>query len=219
MKKTGFITRIHKGLRVWLFEAGTLTQQTDFTDREEGRKTVSELQELLRALGRKSLLEEQQFLPALALHAPYVLSIVEEENKQVRDLSTRLSRCLQNYMQPGTNGHYQVAGLSIQQTYMEFLSFMLIYMNRQESLFQGLNYQDEAIESANLVSLTEDHRMEFAIWIVKGMNNREFSDWLESETEGSLAWKRKVLGTLSPERLQAVGLDFELRVRTSMAAA
>jgi hypothetical protein len=36
MKKTGFITRVNKGLRVWLFEAGTYVQQTDFTNREEG---------------------------------------------------------------------------------------------------------------------------------------------------------------------------------------
>ena len=206
MKKTGFITRIHKGLRVWLFEAGTLTQQTDFTDREEGRKTVSELQELLRALGRKSLLEEQQFLPALALHAPYVLSIVEEENKQVRDLSTRLSRCLQNYMQPGTNGHYQVAGLSIQQTYMEFLSFMLIYMNRQESLFNGLVSLDDA---TSLILESEDsHALEYFDWTLKGMNSREIAEWLDADSEESYDKKRSLLGTLSPERLQAAGVDF-----------
>ncbi|MGL6268428.1 MAG: hypothetical protein ACRC2O_10905 [Chitinophagaceae bacterium] len=36
-------------------------------------------------------------------------------------------------MHPEIIRHYQVAGLSIQQMDMLFLSFMLIYMNRQES--------------------------------------------------------------------------------------
>ncbi len=144
MKKTGFITRVNKGLRVWLFEAGTQIQETDFTDREEGRKAVSELEQLLKALGRKLLLEEQHFLPALALHAPFILSHVEEENKQVKNLYAGLSSCMQNYLQAGTSGHYQLAGLSIQQMYMELLSYMLIYMNRQESLFNGLVSLDDA---------------------------------------------------------------------------
>lgn len=144
MKKTGFITKVNKGLRVWLFEAGTQVQQTDFTDREEGRSAVLELQQLLKVLGRKSLLEEQHFLPAIAVHAPFVLSLVEEDNKQVKNLYARLTRCMQNYLQPGTYGHYQLAGLSIQQMYMEFLSYMLIYMNRQESLFNGHESFDDA---------------------------------------------------------------------------
>ena len=219
MKKTGIINRVHKGFRVWLFETGTLVQQTDFTHVMQGRKTVSALFHLLKSLDRKSFLEEHYFLPALAIQAPFTLSLVEDDHKKLKELSFRLTRTLESYLLPGTEGHYRATGLCIQESYMDFLSQVLIYMNRQESLFQGLISQDEAIESANLVSLTEDHRMEFAAWILKGMNNREFSDWLESETEGSLAWKRKVLGTLSPERLQALGLDFELRVRTSIAAA
>lgn len=144
MKKTGFFTRVNKGLRVWLFEAGIQVQQTDFTDKEEGEKAILELQHLLRSIGRKSLLEEQHFLPALALHTPFVLSQVEEDNKQLKMLSAQLSRCVQNYLQPGTYGHYQLAGLSIQQMYMAFLSFILIYMNRQESLFNGHESFDDA---------------------------------------------------------------------------
>ena len=112
MKRTGIINRVNKGLRVWLFEAGTLAQQTDFTCIAEGRKTVLELSQLLKALGRKSLLEEQYFLPALALQAPYVLSLMEEENNQVKDHYLRLARSLENYLQPGTDGHYRATGLS-----------------------------------------------------------------------------------------------------------
>jgi len=217
MKKTGFITRIHKGLRVWLFEAGTLAEQTDFTDREEGRKTVSELQQLLKALERKSLLEEQHFLPALALQAPYVLSLVEEEKKQAKDLLARLSRCLQNYLQPGTNGHYQLAGLSIQQTYMEFLSFMLIYMNRQESLFNGLVSFDNA--SSLIMESEENSGEEFFSWMLKGMNNREIAEWLENDSTLSYNKKKALLGTLSPERLQAAGVESDFRTKGVLFAA
>jgi hypothetical protein len=217
MKKTGFINRVHKGLRVWLFEAGTTAQQTDFTNIEEGRKTVLELQHLLKALGRKSLMEEQHFLPALALQAPYVLSLVEEEKNQVKDLSARLSRCLQNYLQPGTSGHYRSAGLSIQETYMEFLSFMLIYMNRQESLFNGLVSFDNA--SSLIMESEENSGWEFFSLMLKGMNNREIAEWLENDSALSYNKKRSLLGTLSPERLQAAGVESDFRTKGVLFAA
>jgi hypothetical protein len=217
MKKTGLINRVHKGLRVWLFEMGTMAQQTDFSNTEEGRKTVSELQQILKAFGRKSLLEEQYFLPALALQAPYVLSLVEEEKKQVKELSARLARCLQNYVQPGTSGHYQLAGLSIQQTYMEFLSFMLIYMNRQESLFNGLVSFDNA--SSLIMESDENGGWEFFSWMLKGMNNREIAEWLENDSALSYNKKRALLGTLSPERLQAAGVESDFRTKGVLFAA
>lgn len=201
------ITRVNKGLRVWLFEGGTQVQQTDFNCYSEGRKTVADLFQLLKTLERKSFLEEQYFLPAVSLRAPYVLSLMEEEKRQVKEQTVRLTRSLENYLQPGTDGHYRVTGICIQQTYMEFLSQMLIYLNRQESLFNGLDTLDHGMDSANRMSLAEDHAMEFATWMLKGMNNREIFDWLESDLDGSLTSKKRILETLSPERLQAAGLN------------
>ena len=87
MKRTGMITRVNKGLRVWLFEGGTLTQQTDFSSVSEGRKTIAELFQLMKTLERKSFLEEQYFFPSLSLRAPYVISLLEEEKKQAEKAS------------------------------------------------------------------------------------------------------------------------------------
>jgi hypothetical protein len=120
-------------------------------------------------------------------------------------------------MQPGTNGHYQLAGLSIQQTYMEFLSFMLIYMNRQESLFNGLVYLDDA---NSLFLDSEDGRaLEFYAWILKGMNIREITEWLDSESDRSTNKWKTLLGTLSPERLQAAGVGFDFHSKKNLFAA
>ena len=196
MKKTGFITKVNEGLRVWLFKAGTQVQQTDFTDREEGGNAVLELQQLLKALGRKSLSEEQHFLPAIAVHAPFVLSQVEEDNKQVKNLCARLSRCMQNYLQPGTYGHYKLAGLSIQQMYMEFLSFMLIYMNRQESLFNGLVSLDDATSFMG-----------------------EMAHWLEDESLDQSYKKKTFFGGAGPQRLQAAGVKADYRLKGVLFAA
>jgi hypothetical protein len=219
MKKTGIINQVYKGLKVWLFETGTRVQQTDFTNVSEGQQMVKELQDLLKSLERKAFLEDQYFLPALALTAPYVVSIVEEEKRQVKDLSSRLNKKLEQYLLPGTTGHYSSTGHFIQQAFIEFLSYILMYMNRQESLFDGLSTQDNQTGMVSLTDLAEDHAMELAVWMLKGMNNRDISEWLESGNTGSLAWKRRILGSLSPERLHAAGHDFENRGKKSMAAA
>lgn len=219
MKKTGIINQVHKGLKVWLFETGTKIQQTDFSNVSEGQQMIKELQDLLKSLDRKAFLETQYFLPALALTAPYVVSIVEEETRQLKDLSSRLNKKLEHYLLPGTDGHYSSAGQLIQQAFIEFLSFMLMYMNRQESLFGGLGTQDNDTGMFSLNNLADAHAMELAEWMLKGMNNREISEWLESGNTGSLAWKSRILGSLSPERLRVAGLEFKLGGKKSMAAA
>ena len=180
---------------------------------------VKELQELLRSLDRKAFLENQYFLPALALTAPYIVSIVEEENKQLKDLSSRLNKKLEHYLLPGTDGHYSSSGQFIQQAFIEFLSFILMYMNRQESLFSGLGTHDNETGMFSLNNLADAHAMELAEWMLKGMNNREISEWLESGNTGTLAWKSRILGSLSPERLRVAGLEFRLRGTKSMVAA
>jgi hypothetical protein len=100
---------------------------------------------------------------------------------------------------------------------MEFLSFMLIYMNRQESLFNGL----VSLEDRSLLILEsgKDGSLEFFAWMLKGMNNREIAEWLESDSELTYNKKRSLLGTLSPERLQAAGVEFNFQSKGVLFAA
>ena len=67
------------------------------------------------------------------------------------------------------------------------------------------------------MNLKENHAMEFTQWMLKGMNSREISEWMESDSEGSYNWKRRILMSLSPERLQAAGLNIASGL--SLAAA
>ena len=219
MNKQGLIHQINKGLRVWLFSAGAQVQQTDFSCLAEGRKSVQELMRILKSLEKKSFLEDQYFLPSLSLHAPFLVSSVQADKLVVKDLSDRLNKCLENYMLPGTDAYFSKTGNCIQALFMDLVSYLLSYMNRQESLFNGLSTQMYEGGFNKLMAIAEEHAMEFSFWIMKGMNNREISEWLESGSEGSVAWKRKILGSLSPDRLSAVGIDFERRATRGFAAA
>ncbi len=179
--------RIHKGFRVWLFETGIRVQQTDFSNTDEGRKMASELQALLRTLDRKYLLETQFFFPALALQAPFSVSLLDEEKREAENHSRLLGRIIQQYFQPGTPAHISKTGIAIQEGFCKLVSFLMVYMNHQDALFRELagNKADTGYSVEDLARLLvgEGEAIEDCmLMILKGMGQRELLQWLETDT-------------------------------------
>jgi hypothetical protein len=219
MNRAALVHLINKGLRIWLFNAGAKVQQTDFSIVPEGRETAKELMHILQSLEKISFLEDQYFLPALTLHTPFIVSSVQAEKLVVKELSGRLYKCLKNYLLPGSDMYYSKTGNCIQDLYMELVSYLLLHMNRQESLFNGLRSQIYESGLNNQMAVSEEHGKEFSFWILKGMNSREISEWLESGSKDALDWKIKIWGILSPDRLSADGIDLKCRAKSGLAAA
>jgi hypothetical protein len=101
--------------------------------------------------------------------------------------------------------------------YMELLSFMLIYMNRQESLFNGLVSLDDA--TSFILESEAGHGLMFLDWMLKGMKMREMSDWPDDESGDGSDKKKTFLGGAGPERLQAAGVESDYRTKGVLFAA
>ena len=185
MKQAGLHERIHKGLRVWLFETGIRVQQTDFSEKSEGQTTAHELSELLDVLDRKFLWETQFFFPALALEAPFSISLLEEEKKEAESLVRALGRLIQQYDQPGTSAHTQKTGLAIQEAYGKLVSFLMVYMNHQDAMFRQVSGQREE-DFTNLDYITRifatggDMSEKWSLMLLRSLSFRELTHWLES---------------------------------------
>jgi hypothetical protein len=209
MKQAGMNERIHKGFRVWLFETGIRVQQTDFTNTEEGRKMASELQELLRTLDRKYLLETQFFFPALALEAPFSVSLLEEEKREAESHSRMLERLVQQYFQPGTTGHFLKTGIAIQEAFCKLVSFLMVYMNHQDALFREIAGQ-AAQKSNSLEELSELFTRAggsgdaIAVMLLKGMAVNEIRNWLDADTTGTYEQKWTLIDGLDPATRQSL---------------
>jgi hypothetical protein len=209
MKQAGMNEQIHKGFRVWLFETGIRVQQTDFTNAHEGRKMASELQALLSTLDRKYLLETQFFFPALALQAPFSVSLLDEEKREAENHSRHLGRLIQQYFQPGTQGHINKTGIAIQEGFCKLFSFLMVYMNHQDGLFRELagngfeaNYSIE--ELAKLLVDEGEHLEDTMLMLLKGMGQREILQWLKADSAGSIDTKWNLVGGLDPVARQGL---------------
>jgi hypothetical protein len=202
MKQAGINERIHKSFRVWLFETGIRVQQTDFTDPEAGRHIALELQQMVKALDRKCLLETRFFFPALALEAPFSLPMLEEQHREAQMHAHNLARLLRQYAEPGAAGHYAKTGLAIQQVYCQLLSFLMVYMNQQDSLFResgnGMENEGVSLESiADLLSCGQD-RSAWMSFLLRGMGAQEISQWLDNPSGAPISKKWAMLQTGNP---------------------
>jgi hypothetical protein len=202
MKQAGIHERIHKSFRVWLYETGIRVQQTDFTDPAAGLHITLELQQLVKALDRKCLLETRFFFPALALQAPFSLPMLEEQHREAQVHAHGLARLLQQYAEPGTPGHYAKTGLAIQQVFCQLLSFLMVYMNQQDSLFResgnGMDNDAVSLEAiADLLSGGQD-RAGWMAFLLRGMVAQEISRWLENPSGAPLSEKWAMLQAGNP---------------------
>lgn len=203
MKQAGINERIHKSFRVWLFETGIRVQQTDFTDPQAGLRITLELQQLVKALDRKCLLETRFFFPALALQAPFSLPLLEEQHREAQVHAHSLARLLQQYTEPGTAGHYTKTGLAIQQVFCQLLSFLMVYMNQQDTLFRecGNRAQKDVVcleEIADLLSIGQE-RAGWMAFLLRGMGAQEIRQWLENPEGAPLADKWAMLQSVNPD--------------------
>lgn len=185
MKQAGLHERIHKGFRVWLFETGIRVQQTDFSDKPEGQSTARELSELLDILDRKFLWETQFFFPALALEAPFSVSLLEEEKREAESLVRSLGRLVRQYQQPGTLAHTRHTGLAIQEAYHKLVSFLMVYMNHQDALFLELSGQREQGDAGlediiRTFSVSGNLAEKWGLMLLRSLSFRELVQWLES---------------------------------------
>ena len=214
MKQTGLHERIHKGFRVWLFETGIRVQQTDFSETSEGKSLTLELRELLDVLDRKFLWETQFFFPALALEAPFSISLLEEEKKEAESLVRSLGRLVLQYEQPGTPAHIQKTGMAIQEAYDKLLSFLMVYMNHQDALFRQVSGQDEAgtadlQQLVNLFSIHSEGSEKWTLMVLKSLSFRELKHWLETGGNKGNRSSRYWAERLDPDmvgRLKAAGV-------------
>ena len=209
MKQAGINERIHKGFRVWLFETGIRVQQTDFTNTGEGRKMASELQELLRTLDRKYLLETQFFFPALALQAPFSVSLLEEEKREAENHCRQLGRLIQQYFQPGTQGHITRTGIAIQEGFCKMVAFLMVYMNHQDGLFRelagnGIEADFSIEDMARLLVNDGEHLQDIMLMLLKGMGQREILQWLQADSTGTIDTKWDLIGGLEPAVRQSL---------------
>jgi hypothetical protein len=209
MKQAGMNERIHKGFRVWLFETGIRVQQTDFTNTDEGRKMASELQELLKTLDRKYLLETQFFFPALALEAPFSVSLLEEEKREAESHSRMLGRLVRQYFQPGTPGHYFKTGMAIQEAFCKMVSFLMVYMNHQDVLFREIaghakNLHFTVDELSEVLVHEGGSKDAISLMLLKAMGVNEIKQWLETDTMESNERKWALIDGLDPVFRQAL---------------
>jgi hypothetical protein len=202
MKQAGINETIHKSFRVWLFETGIRVQQTDFTAPASGRLIIPELRKMLTALDRKCFLETRFFFPALALQAPFSVTLLEDQNREVQVQAHSLGRLLGQYTEPGTTAHYAQTGQAIQDAFCRLVSQLMVYMNQQDTLFrespESADHKKASLEEIAALLSDGMDRSGWIAFLLRGMGPQEISQWLDKATDEAPAEKWAILATANP---------------------
>ena len=214
--------QIHKGLRGMLYDTALRLQRTDFTQSDEAKTAVEQLEELLYFFDEHAQNEDQFILPHVRKHNAPLIDELEKDH----DIDHRLTETLFGHIQ-----EWKVAKLSAQKeaigqriffAFNEFIAFNLYHMNKEENVLMFLlwkHYTDAQIrqmEGEILQSIPPQTLLAESRWMMRSINNREVTEWLAGIKQGAPAAVFNNFLQMAEDELPA---DRLTKVRDSLALA
>ncbi|MDF2188568.1 hypothetical protein [Paraflavitalea sp. CAU 1676] len=193
MERYNVFTRVHKGLRAFLFETAMTVQQTDFSVTEEAEAVMGRIGEALYYFNQHSLYIERLLFPYIIDHNPGLIAIFRQQYQSNVVQAQRL-RGVMNAFGHAANQQEQVAaGHPILKAYTGFLITQLDSMAREDNLLNAVlwrYYTDEelmALEKEIVTKMSPRDLATLSKWVIRGMNNAEIIEWLRTIERCSVA--------------------------------
>jgi len=186
MKRYNIFYQVHKGLRALLFETAIFLQQADFTRDEQIEEVKERMNELIHLFDGHAHTEDHFILPAIEAYEPSVVDAFEGEHKEDIQLARRLKDVLQGLLDADNDYDRIEFGKSINLLFVEFVTFNLVHMAKEESLlnkFLWRYYGDDELKQITK-DIIAKHKAEditkFNKWMLRGLNNNEIITWLSN---------------------------------------
>lgn len=185
MKRVNIFYLIHKGLRASLYHTARILQQTDFTIPAESEKAIESVKEVVFLFEEHAAKEDKFILPALTAYEPSVVDAFEQEHETdhylAEQLAARVAR-LESETNPAKRLEH---GQEINKEFVNFLSFNLHHMAKEEELLNELlwRFYDDgallAIQQEILRSIEPWVSAFFTKWVLRGISVPEIVFWLD----------------------------------------
>ena len=176
--------QVHKALRAMLYETAIELQRTDFNNEEETTLLLNEITTVLDVFDKHAYHEDHFVFAAMQEFEPSVIDSFEQEHVKDHELATSLETLINIYHSPISDEERMQLGSAMRKAFVEFLSFNLVHMAKEEDIINNLlwrYYSDEQIRSIERKLVAAQTPQSVSIvwkWMLRGLSNQEISNWL-----------------------------------------
>lgn len=177
--------KIHKGLRVMLYETATGLQRTDFNVEEEADAALKDITAVVDFFDKHAHIEDELVFPAIAQYEPSVVDVFEKEHELDHELSERLRTLVMMFNALDSDQEKIQLGSAIRRAFVEFMVFNLNHMAKEEDIINNLLWRylsDKEILAIEHTIVSRQNPVDAAIaakWMLRGMSNEEIVSWLK----------------------------------------
>jgi hypothetical protein len=175
---------VHKALRAMLYETATELQRTDFNNDEEAAALIANINLVVDSFDKHAHNEDHFVFPAVEQYDPSVVDAFEQEHVKDHELSNKLRSLIKIYHSLEMNEEKIQLGSAMRKAFVDFLSFNLVHMAKEEDIINNLlwrYYTDEqiqVIERQIIANQTPESTAVVWKWMLRGLSNQEITRWL-----------------------------------------
>ena len=176
--------QVHKALRAMLYETATELQRTDFNNEEETASLLNDITTILDVFDKHAYHEDHFVFAGIQEFEPSVIDSFEQEHVKDRELGTKLKTLIKIYHSLTGDEERMQLGSAMRKAFVEFLSFNLVHMAKEEDIINNLlwrYYTDEQIRGMERKIVAAQTPQVVSIvwkWMLRGLSNQEISGWL-----------------------------------------
>ena len=177
--------KIHKGLRVMLYETATGLQLTDFNAEHEAETAMKSITAVVDMFDKHAHLEDTLVFPAIAQYEESVVDVFSQEHVLDHELTEKLRTFVLMFNSLETDVEKKQMGSAIRKAFVEFLVFNLNHMAKEEDILNNLlwHYLSDAEIIAiehNIVSRQSPAESAAGMkWMLRGLSNEEIISWMK----------------------------------------
>jgi hypothetical protein len=126
---------LQKELRTRLYEAGLQVQVMNAGNQDQVRRTIDGICELIGFAKLTTVEEEKILFPSLAISAPFMVSLLEQDQERLHDIGEKLCILIEQWENSISTREKQRLATLIQFGYNEWMATLLQYLNKQQLLY------------------------------------------------------------------------------------
>jgi len=128
------INSLHKDLMRRMFESGLQAQTIEDGSREEKKEFLEGLKELAGFSALVVMEEERSLFTGIISVAPFMIPLLEQEHKKVKELAERFCIMADDYEEAYTDSERMNTLLQARLAYLEWMAFVMQHLVREEMI-------------------------------------------------------------------------------------
>lgn len=145
------MNRLQRSLRTDLYETGLQVQVMNNSNHRQVKETFERINALIGLAKLTTVEEEKIFFPSLAITAPFMVTLLEQEKEKINLQVEKLGSLMDEWDESFSNNEKVRLGMKVQFAFNDWMANLLHYMNKQQLLLHQ-EFEVETEEKSMVVA-------------------------------------------------------------------